>query len=104
VTSCSMPTSSVERKVETRREKLPVRDNPYVVYGIVYKAFPRLSSRSLPALFVLHAPMNKDENDLRGKKTPIEQMFREIVGREMTPNERRVLLRTARKKKKNSKN
>jgi len=48
--------------------------------------------------------MNKDEIDLRRKKTPIEQMFREIVGRKMTPNERRVLLRTLKKKKKNSKN
>jgi hypothetical protein len=99
-----MPTRSVERKAEPRREKLPVRDNPYVLYGIVHKAFPLLPWRSLPALFVLHAPMNKDENDLRGKKTPIEQMFREIVGREMTPNERRALLRTPKKKKKTSKN
>jgi len=99
-----MPTSSVERKVGPRREKLPVRDNPYVIYGIVYKPFPRLPLRSLPALFVLQAPMNKDEIDLRGKKTPIEQMFHEIVGRKMTPNERRVLLRTLKKKKKNSKN
>jgi hypothetical protein len=99
-----MPTSSVERKAGPRREKFPVRDNPYVIYGIVHKAFPRLPLRSVPALFVLHAPMNKDENDLRGKKTPIEQIFREIVGREMTPNERRVLLRTLKKKKKHSKN
>jgi hypothetical protein len=44
--------------------------------------------------------MHKDANGLRGKKTLIEQMFRKIVGREMTTNERHVLLPVARKKKK----
>ena len=44
--------------------------------------------------------MSKRENHFRSKKTPIEQMFREIVRREMTPNERHVLLPKRKKRKK----
>jgi hypothetical protein len=40
---------------------------------------------------------------LRGKETLIEQLFREIVRREMTPNERRVLLPKPNKNKKTRK-
>jgi len=34
------------------------------------------------------------------KTTPIEQMFREIVKRPMTPRERRILLRRRKKRRK----
>ena len=44
--------------------------------------------------------MNRDEYYQRSKKTPIEQIFRQIVGRKMTPNERQVLLAKGRKRKK----
>jgi hypothetical protein len=36
------------------------------------------------------------------KTTPIEQMFREIVKRAMTPKERRILLRRRKKPRKRS--
>jgi hypothetical protein len=43
--------------------------------------------------------MSENENDY-GRKTPIEQIFREIAKRKMTLNERRVLLHGPKKKKK----
>jgi hypothetical protein len=57
----------------------------------------------VPALVAWLSLMHKDENDFHGKKTPIEQMFHKIFGREMTTNERHVLLTIAKKKKKTRK-
>jgi hypothetical protein len=43
--------------------------------------------------------MSENKND-DGKKTPIEQIFREIAKREMTPNERTALLPGPKKRRK----
>ncbi len=44
--------------------------------------------------------MKKGERASSRKRTPIEQIFREEAGREMTPKERRVLLLMLKKRKK----
>ena len=41
--------------------------------------------------------MGKREDDIGRKKTPIEQIFQNILKREMTPQERRILLGKPRK-------
>jgi hypothetical protein len=45
--------------------------------------------------------MNRGKKS-RGKGTPIERIFREEARREMTSNERRVLLRAPKKNRKKS--
>ena len=73
-----------------------VRGTPYVLNGI---AIPIIVSYDPPQelLFVSMESHELHEIVLSKNKTPIEKMFREIVGREMTRNERRALLPSRRK-------
>jgi hypothetical protein len=47
--------------------------------------------------------MNEDKDIVRHKITTIEQIFQEIVGRNMTAKERQILLRKPKKRKKTRK-
>jgi hypothetical protein len=47
--------------------------------------------------------MSKKKHDLSCKEAPIERIFRDVVRREMTPNERQVLIPKPKKKQKAAK-
>jgi hypothetical protein len=45
----------------------------------------------------------RNENDLKRKETPIEEIFSELMKRKMTPSERRILLPKPKRRKRSGK-